>query len=186
MTTRVVLHNVRLSFPDLFEAVQYQGKGAFSYKATFLVAPGSANDKKIEAAIQTEATAEYGKKAAAKLALLAPQPQKYCYRDGEEKEYDGYEGVKFLGAKRKQNDGPPAVIDEAKRQLSAASGKVYGGCYVNASVDIYAQSGENEGIRCSLIGVQFCADGDSFGGASAANTDDFEETEAGADAEALG
>lgn len=42
---------VRLSFPDLHKAVEFEpGDGKFRYNASALVVPGGANDKKIEAA----------------------------------------------------------------------------------------------------------------------------------------
>jgi hypothetical protein len=180
---KVVLQNVRLSFPDLFEPVQYQGKGAFRYNASFLVEPGSDNDKKIRTAIKEAATEAYGAKAAIQLKGMENNSNKYCYMDGNLKEYDGYADMMCLSAHRNQTQGAPAVVDRNKDvKLTAADGKPYAGCYVNASVEIYAQKGENPGIRASLIAVQFRADGDAFAGARA-SADDFEDLSEGAESE---
>lgn len=165
---------VRLSFPDLFEAVQYQGKGAFRFSATFLLVPGGANDKKVQAALKAAAEEEFKAKAGAKLAEFKGNSNRMCYVSGDLKEYDGYKGKLALTAHRRQKDGRPLVIDGNKAALTEKDGKPYAGCYVNATVDIYAQSGENQGMRCGLVGVQFSREGDAFSGARQGDPDDFD------------
>jgi hypothetical protein len=172
---KVKLTGVRLSFPDVFEAVQYENKGPFRYNATFLIEPGSDNDKAIQLAIKQVASEEYGKRTDANLAAWGAQPQKFCYLDGNTKEYEGYEDRMYLACHRKQKDGPPTLLDRDKSVLGIASGRPYAGCYVNASVEIYAQSGQNPGIRASFAGIQFVEDGDSFGGGAPASPDEFED-----------
>ena len=193
MATKIKLTDVRLSFPDLYEPVEYQkGDGKFRYNASFLVVPGSENDKKIKAAILKEAKETYGPKADKLLASFVGQSLKYCYLDGDLKEYDGYASMMALSSHRRQNDGPPGVfgnvIDPQTGKvvvLTPASGKPYAGCYVNATVEIYAQDGENKGIRCGLVGVQYFRDGDAFSGSKPASADDFEAVGEGADAESM-
>lgn len=172
---KVKLNTVRLAFPDLREAVQYQGKGAFRYSATFLIEKGSENEKKILEAINAAANEKYGKKAESFLKQWAGNPQKHCYLDGSLKEYDGFEGMMYLSSHRRQDDGPVTIIGRDKMPLAASTGKPYAGCYVNASVDIYGQTGENTGIRCALGGVQFVKDGDAFSGSAPASPDEFED-----------
>lgn len=179
---KLKLNNVRLAFPDLFEAVQYDGKGPFRYNATFLIVPGSANDVAIRAGIQEVANEKFGAKAASFLKQWEGNSQKFCYLDGNLKEYDGYEGMMYLSAHRRQNDGPPTILDRRPKNddgspnlLTAASGKPYAGCYVNASVEIYAQDKDNPGIRCGFTGVQFASDGDAFSGGKAASADEYED-----------
>lgn len=186
MTTKVKLTNVRLSFPDLFEAVQFPGQADSEprYNASFLIDPGSANDKAVQAAIQAEAAAEWDKKAASTLTSIKGNSNKYCYVSGDTKDYDGYAGMMCLSSHRKEKAGRPLVIDQQRNTLAAADGKPYAGCYVDATVEIYAQSGKFLGIRCSLLGVQFRADGDAFTAGSQGNVDDFEDIAEGADADA--
>lgn len=178
MASSIKLSNVRLSFPDLFAAVQYEGKGPFRYNASFLIEPGSENDKKIRAAIDEAMKEKFKGKAAAKLEEIASNSNKNCYVKGDLKDYEGYAGKMVLSSHRKQEAGRPTILDGQKRPLTPEDGKPYAGCYVNASVDIYAQDGQNWGIRCGLNGVQFARDGDSFSGARAASPDDFDTIDA--------
>lgn len=196
---KVKLANVRLAFPDLFEATQFEGKGEFRYNATFLIERGSANDRAVQAAIMQEATEKFGKKADAMLQSIKGNANKFCYLNGDLKEYDGYQGMNYLSGHRKLKDGRPLILgtdidpslgpDEngkpQLRRLQPADGKPYAGCYVNASVDIYAQTGQYAGMRCGLLGVQFAADGDSFSGVGKPKADDFDAIEDGATADSL-
>lgn len=170
---KVILKDVRLSFPDLFTAVEYQkGDGKPRYNATFLIVPGSENDKTIQAAIAEAAKEGWGPKADKNIAAFKGNSNKYCYLDGNTKEYDGYEGMYFLACHSKTR---PLVIDRDKTPLTDKDGKPYPGCYVNASVELFAQSGENPGMRATLKGVQFFRDGDAFGGGAPARPDEFED-----------
>ncbi len=181
---KVKLQDVRISFcQSLFEPEQYQGKGPFRHSATFLIEPGSANDKAICAAILAAAAEKWPKKAQAMVDGMKGNSNKFCYQNGDLKDYDGYQGMMYIASHRKQSDGQPLVIDRNKAPLTATSGKPYGGCYVNATIDIYAQDGENSGIRAGLLAVQFLKDGDSFGGASKGKADDFDDMGEGSDAD---
>lgn len=183
---KVVLKDVRIAFCQaLFEPEQYQGKGPFRHSASFLVVPGSDNDKAVRAAILAAAKEKWTKpgQAEKKIEALKGNSNKFCYQDGNAKDYDGYQDMMYIGSHRQQKDGPPLVIDRNKAPLKAEDGKIYGGCYVNASIDIYAQDGENDGVRCGLIAVQFLRDGDSFGGAAKSKGDEFEDLGEGADAD---
>lgn len=179
---KVVLKGVRLAFPDLWEPKIFEGSQNARYSATFLVDPGSTNDKAIRAAIKQEAETAYGTKAAAMLKSYEGNSQKFCYLDGNVKDYDGFADMMYLSSHRGEKQGQPLVIDTNKQPLTANSGRPYAGCYVNASVDIYTQSGKYPGVRASLLAVQFFKDGDAFAG-SRANPDDFEDLSEGADSE---
>lgn len=186
MGTEVMLKNVRLSFPDLFEAKDYQDNKKFRYSATFLVEPGSANDKALQAAIK-EAAAEKFEKKAGQIEAWRQNPQKFCYTPGELKEYDGYAGKMALSAHRYATQGRPGVFDSKgvggkPNALTAEDGRPYAGCYVNGKVEIWAQDGKNAGIRCTLISVQFAADGDAFSAGSRPSETDFDVIEDGAGA----
>ena len=174
----IFLKNVRLSFPDLFVAKQFQGKpdSPFLYKATFLVKPGSGNDKLVWDEINRIATNKWGAKAESVLAGIKGQKKEFCYLDGSVKEYAGFEGMWSLSSNRGQDQGPPAVIDRDKSPLFARDGKPYGGCYVNAKVSIWAQDNQwGKAMRCTLEAVQFAGDGDAFGGSGPASAEGFEE-----------
>lgn len=183
MTTEVKLANVRLSFPKLFDAEAFPGTEAKRYGAAFLIEKDSANDKAIQAAIEAEAKAKYGKTWEKTLKSIEGNTNKFCYRDGDLGKYDVEEGHMVLSSNRKESDGRPLVIDRDKTPLQSKDGKPYAGCYVNAKVQIWAQDGQYTGMRCTLMGVQFVKDGDSFGGAGKANADEFDDLGAEEDGE---
>lgn len=180
---KIILKDVRLSFPTIFVPEQYQGKGVFRYSATVLIEPKSDNDKIIQKAILAVAIEKWPKKPQAMIDSMKGNSNKFCYQNGDLKDYDGYQGMMFITGHRKESDGAPLVLDRNKSPLNERSGRPYAGCYVNASMDIYAQDGENSGIRCGLIALQFSRDGDSFGGASKSQGAEFEDLGDGADSD---
>ncbi len=172
---KVKLSNVRLSFPDLFDATDFNGDGNFKYRATFLIEPGSANFKAIQAAIDEAGAAKFtpAKWPAIKKAIQH-QTNKFCFQDGAVKpDYDGYDGKWYITASKRVKDGRPLVIDRDKTPLTAADGKPYSGCYVNATIDVFGYTNSGNGISAGLGGVQFVKDGDAFGAAAPAKPEDF-------------
>ncbi len=179
----IILKNVRLSVfrNSLHVPTQYQGQGEFYRNAYFLITPGSENDKKVRAAINTAAKGQWKEKAVQVLGEIKLNSNKFCYTDGNLKSsYDGYPGNWVLAAKRYVKDGPVKVIDQLKQDLPADSGKPYSGCYVDAKVELWAQQNKwGAGMRCTLIVVQFRADGDAFGGSGPADDEGMESIEGG-------
>lgn len=174
----VILRDVRIAFPELFVAKQYEGAGEFSYSATFLIDPKSDAHKIMSEAIVAVGKEAWADKYESVLRAIKDNNQKCCYYPGELKEYDGFTGKYALSAKRKQSDGHPKVIDQKKNDLSPADGKPYSGCYVKVKADIWAQDNNwGKGIRATLVVVQFLKDGDAFSSTGPANTDGFDEEE---------
>lgn len=158
---RVVLNNVRLAFPNLFEAKAINnGKPKFS--AAFLMKPGHPAIKELEAAILQVAKEKWGAKADAVLKQSKAQA-KYPLQDGAVKaDYDGYEGNMFINS---TSDGRPIVADENKGAVTAADNKIYAGCFVHASVDAWAQDNQyGKRVNFTLLAVKFYKDGDAFSG----------------------
>lgn len=174
---KVKLQEVRLIYPDLFTPVEYTiGDGKPRYNATFLIEPGSENDKLIKAAIKAVADEKFLKKAPANLKQWEGNPQKYCYLDGNAKEDERYTDTWVLAAHTSAKRPPaPKVIDRNKTPLTERDGKPYSGCYVNAAVEIYAQGDPNTGIRASFTIVQFVRDGDAFGAGTPTSVDEFDD-----------
>lgn len=170
----IILQNVRLNFPDLYKARQFKGEGKARFSASFLIEQGSENDKKVQKTIKAAILEKLGdqKKAGAFFAKYWGQGGKCSYMSGDASEYDGYEGMMVLAAHRNEDKGAPKVVDRQKQPLTAESGKPYGGCYVNAKVDIWIQVDGYPGIRCGLLVVQFVKDGEPFSG-SVPNADDM-------------
>jgi hypothetical protein len=182
----VQLKNARLSFPDLFEAKQFEGQGPFSYRAAFLQpedqpvylqqADKSWKATTMAKVIEAVAAEEWKAKAGAISKTLEGNPQKICWYDGALKDYDGYEGNYVLSSSRGQDKGRPLVLDTDKSPLTEKDGKPYAGCYVNATVEVWAQDNKyGKGIRATLRGVQFVKDGDAFSAGTPVSDDEFEE-----------
>jgi hypothetical protein len=176
----VKLTNVRLSFPDLFKATQVQGEGAFSYRASFLFAPGSPTHKALTKAFEEVATEKFKNKAKDVLAAIKDRSRECAMYSGDTKSYDGYAGNIVLTSSRAEGKGMPLVLGggaEGKSPLADNERhKIYAGCYVNASVEVWAQDNKyGKGIRSTLRGVQFLRDGDSFGAGSATTVDEFDD-----------
>lgn len=171
---RIMLKDVRLSFPALFKPEAYQPGDAEKYKATLLVPKDSKQAKEIDAKILAVLKDKFGTKADSVLKTIRGNANKFAWQDGDNKEYDGYAGMMALSAK---SDARPTVLDQDKSPLTAADGKPYAGCYVNASIDLFAYTTGGNGLSASLRGVQFVRDGDSFSGARPADSDEFEAVE---------
>lgn len=179
---KIKLQNVRLSFPGLWKAEPFKPGDDPKFKSTFLIPKGSEQHAAVEKAILEEVRIKYGAKAEKIITQIRGNANKFCYQDGDTKSYDGYEGMMALTAKSTIR---PLVIDRDRSTLAEADGKPYAGCYVNASVEIFVYDSSGIGVSAGLAGVQFVKDGDAFGGGQAAAPEDFDELEAGADADDL-
>lgn len=165
---QVVLKNVVLRFADIWEAKEFKaGDGRPRFSASFLVAKDSDNDKAIRAAIDATMQEAWKDKAPVKTKAFMSQKQQCCYHDGDMMEYDGCAGNMFIAAHRQAKSGNPKIVDRAKQDLAQKDGKPYAGCVVNAVIDIWAQTGENPGIRATLNAIQFVKDGEPFMGSKA-------------------
>jgi hypothetical protein len=81
-----------------------------------------------------------------------------------------------VNAGQGESKGRPLVIDRNRDPLTAADGKPYSGCYVNVSIDVWAQDNKyGKRINAQLKGIQFVRDGDAFGGGAPASPDEFED-----------
>lgn len=171
----VKLKNVRLAFPQLFEARTVNGEGEPAYSAAFIFTKDSAEYKTMEKSVIDVAKEKWGDKAAIVMKDLKAK-DKTALHDGDLKaDYDGYSGNAFVSARSKKR---PLVLDRDKTVLTSADGRPYGGCYVNANVDIWAMDNQfGKRVCATLVGVQFSKDGEAFSGSSPATPDDFEEVE---------
>lgn len=179
---KIKLENVRLAFPQLFEAKTVNGEGEPAFSATFLFSPKHPAVAELEAAFE-----QLGKeKWCAKWPTIKKEittKDRFAMHDGDTKaDYSGFEGNMFVSARNKTR---PLVIDRDKSPLTAQDGRPYAGCYVNASIELWCQDNNyGKRINASLRGVQFLKDGDAFAGGGAASDDEFDEVE-GSDADSL-
>lgn len=180
---KIKLNNVRLAFPQLFEAKSVNGEGEPAFSASFLMDPKHTAAAELRAAFETLGKDKWGAKwPAIKKEIEAKD--RTALHDGDTKSsYGGFEGNLFVSARTKTR---PLVIDKDKTQLDSADGKPYAGCYVNAVIELWAQDNNyGKRINASLRGVQFVRDGEAFGGGGSASEDDFDDVTEGAAADDL-
>jgi hypothetical protein len=170
---KIKLNGVRLSFPQLFEATTVNGEGKPAFSAAFLISPKDPQVAAINAAIDAVAKDKWGAKADANIKAMRAA-DKVCLHSGDLKSnYDGFEGNLYVSAR---NSMRPLVIDVNKSPLTEQDGKPYAGCYVNASIELWAQDNNyGKRVNATLMGVQFYRDGESFTGGGVADTDDFDD-----------
>jgi hypothetical protein len=158
------IDNARLSFPSLFKKATFNGQET-KYEATLLVPKGSPQHKKIQAHIDAFIQEKFQGKVPKGLKIT-------CFSDGDEKDYDGYEGM--MAFKGSSNKRIP-VIDKQKNPVAEEDDVVYPGCFVNTIVDVWFSDHPLGGkqILGNLAAVQFAKDGEAFG-SGGANLDDFD------------
>ena len=173
---RIKLQNVRIAFcADLFKAGHFQGDTSSkpSYSATFLILKSDTKQlKMLQDAIKSEAQGKWGAKAEKILKDLMSK-DRTCLHDGETKDYEGFQDAMYVAAR---STVKPGVFDQAREPIAESSGEMYAGCYVNASIDVYAQDNQwGKRINASLRGVQKVKDGDAFAGGTPASADEFDD-----------
>lgn len=180
---KVSLKNVRLAFPNLFEAKAVNGEGDPRFSASFLMDSNHPAVAELKAAFETVGKEKWSSKWPQVKKELELK-DRTALHDGDTKaEYAGFEGMMFVNAGNKVR---PLVIDRDKSPLIAADGKPYAGCYVNASIELWCQDNNyGKRINASLRGVQFLKDGDAFAGGGTASDDEFDDIEEGAEADDL-
>ena len=167
-----MLTDVRAAFVNVFEAKKAgDGKGEAKHSIALLFAPDHPAVKLVTDAMVETAKEKWGEKAPDVYKALRAA-NKLALHDGDEKsQYEGFPGNKYVNA---SNKARPTVIDGKKQPLTAADGKPYAGCYVNAHIEIWAQdNGYGKRINASILGVQFLRDGEPFSGAGVSTADDF-------------
>lgn len=168
------LSNVRIAFPKLFQPEAFKGEGKEYFSAAFILEKDSPQAKKVEAAIQELAKAQWKDKADSVLKTLRGQ-DKIALHDGDLKAtYEGFADNFYIQASNKVR---PTVLDESRNPLVESDGKPYAGCYVNAHIQLWAQDNQyGKRINATLCGVQFVRDGDAFGGGGrVSDAEDFED-----------
>ena len=169
VSDRVLLENVRLSFPSLFKPAVFNGVEG-KYQATLLIPKKNAALKKKLDSMIAAVIAE------SKLKIPA---EKLCLKDGDAVELEGYEDHWFLKA---SNGRRPTVINRDKTPITDQDNVIYPGCHVNAIVDFWIQNNQfGKRVNGNLYGVQFFNDGEPFGVGPIDVTDEFGPVEMATD-----
>lgn len=179
--TKVLLTNVRLSYPALFEPRGFEGQEP-KYSASLIIPKSDKESLKvIKQAIEN--AKEEGRANGRWKGNKLPANLKTPVRDGdtEREDDDVYENAYFINANSKF---APAVVGKEKdrstgKAITLGEEDVYAGCYINVTINFYGYSAAgNNGIAAGLGNVQKEADGENLGGRSSAESDfDFEEVD---------
>lgn len=162
----------RVSFPQVFEPKSFRGKPA-KYSVQMLF-DKSTDLAPLKAVIKKAAQEEWGEKL--------PKNLKLPFRQGDEKELEGYEGKIVVSAGTKFK---PQVIDQKLAPIEAEQ-DFYPGCYARAKVVAYAweeKDGKSvlaRGVSFNLESIQKLADGESFVSRRDA-AEDFDSVEDGSE-----
>lgn len=177
---RLTIKNVRLAFENIF-TMSSVGASDPAYSAKFIIPPDHPQVDEIRAAVKAAAKEKWEGKADTVLAMLAKDGKvafaetDYLNKNGDP--YDGFAGNFYLSTRNGgKTPTKPSAFASNNTPIGPGEG-IYGGCYVDASVDIYPQDSTEYGrrINCSLRGVRFAAPGESFGGGAPASADEFGE-----------
>ena len=132
----------------------------------FLMAPDHPDLKKVAAAIEAVGSAHQWKGGLTWEMAKAQIKGKdaLCLHRGDVTKAGApeYAGLYFLSGNNKKRF---TIIDGDRSPLTAADGRPYSGCYVNAIVDIYAQDNSfGKRINATITGIQFLRHAEAFGG----------------------
>ena len=167
MGIELKLNNVRLAYPNLFVPTSFEEGQDKKYQCTLIIKKGSPQHAALTDAVK--------KAIADTWPDGRPPALKHCIRDGSEKaDKDGFgDDVVFIGPK---NAKRPTVVDRDRSPLTEEDDRPYGGCMVNAIVDVWPQNTPKyKRVNVTLLAIQFYADGESFGGSRTARADDFDD-----------
>lgn len=174
---KIMLRDVRLAFPSLWKPTAPASGGEPAFSASFLMPKSHPQMAELKSALIAVAKEKWPTKFEEVLKALKAG-DKLCLHDGDVKsDYEGYAGNMFVSARAKVK---PTVIGAHREELLEQDGKPYSGCYVNASLELWAMDNNfGKRINAQLRGVQFVRDGDAFsGGSRAAAADEFEDISA--------
>lgn len=177
----LVLRNIRIAYPDVFEPKHNELSNKDEYSVQIRLYKSNPEHMKIvetiKAAKHTAADAYWGRDAKRFLAEAEDSKNTRGLR------CDAEGGYYYLNAKRRANQGAPRVVGRnPKMLLKPEDGKIYSGAVCNAVIDLWCYSGTAKngtkipaGFSFTLCGIQFVEDGDPIGGSSVAKDEDFDD-----------
>lgn len=170
---KLLVKNARLAFPAIWTPKSIDG-GEPSFSALFIVDPRNPIVAELNKAFEKVAKEKWGDKAPVILKGMKAQDRLALHDGATKSQYTGFEGNLFISARSKTR---PTVFGRNREPLQPEDGKPYSGCYVNGSIELWAQDHKSYGkrINAQLRGVQFVADGDAFAAGTPAGEDDFED-----------
>jgi len=172
---RMTIRNVRVAFPAIFEK-QAIGDGEPAFGAKFIIPPDHPQVAEIEAAVKAAAEAKWKEKADGVMSVLKEDKKvafvKGPYRNKNGETYEGFDGMFHLSTR--SADIQPTTLDSANNATNKDAGLIYGGAYLDAAVEFWAQDNKwGRRLNCTLRGVRFVKHGDRFSGSPPASAEEF-------------
>lgn len=177
----VTLPAVRQAFFNGFKATAMETDKAATFNGKIIIDPAGQADliAKINAAIAETAKEKWPQSHEKILAKLKAD-RKLCYSaapytNAKGEVYDGFEDMHYISW-RNQADAKPPFYGAEGQVLTEEAGLVYGGGFVHAKIEFWAQEHKDYGLRINakLLGGKFAKHGARFaGGAAPASADDF-------------
>jgi hypothetical protein len=148
------LNDVRISFPSLVKPNDRYNSENPKYEVTFML-DKTIHTKEIKT-IQEHIDAILDDK---KIKRPVPASFMICLKDGDVSDRDEMKGHYFIRAKT----GNPVPLVEKNKTPITDEKRFYGGCYVNAYIQVGHYDGKGKGITAYLLSVQFNREGERFG-----------------------
>ncbi|MEO1042355.1 MAG: ssDNA-binding protein [Pseudomonadota bacterium] len=152
----LMIKDVRVSFPHLFTPPVINGEEGKCGAVLML-------DPKIDAAAIIAIEARIDELIQEKLKGKKLPSDKLCLRDGDDKGRPEYEGLVVVSA---NNQKRPLVLNARAEVVgSEDDNPIYGGCRVNAKIQLWAQNNNyGKRVNATLIAIQFASDDEPLDG----------------------
>lgn len=177
----IYLMDARLSYAHLWHPKKFDDSSKPRFECAFLLDPEDGKHAEIIKGIEAEFARICIEQWGSVPNNLKGKP--FGLADEMGKEYDGWQGLFYISANCRPQR--PKVVDRnPKIELSEEDGRPYAGCYVNGTVQLWADARKAFGPRVngSLRAVQFLRDGESFtGGGPIDASNEFEDVSAAAE-----
>lgn len=173
---KIILKNVVLRWENIFEPKRYQDKPENKprYQATIRTPLDGPQAKQVLDAALAACEEAYPGKGEQMLGTFTSKGDlPYLTVPRTNKDGDVYEDTEGCLTLAMANGIRPRVRDrDGVTDLLQADGRPYAGCEVHVITDVYVDKRYNR-VNATLMGVQFVADGEAFGGSRVAGEDDF-------------
>jgi hypothetical protein len=182
MSEIIFISKARLSFPKLVEPSAFEAGGALKFSCDLLVDPNGKDWQAVFAKAMEVAQLKWKEHVTQVVNMINQERKQRFYGQGSEKvnkktyqPYDGYAGMMYISC---SSDYRPQMVRangstaESDMEIMNLARKLYGGCYVNTAIKIWAQDNKwGRGLRCECAAIQFDQDGEPFGDNGPVNVD---------------
>lgn len=165
----IKLDNVRLSFPSIWQKKIWQGaKNEPKFEATFILN----KDKNAKEIAKIKDEIDYLLKSN-NIKIISKK--NHFFKDGDadidgvekKEEYKNSYTVKTISYKK------IIVINKDKTEIEESDDLIYGGCYVNAWIELKPFHNLEQGVNATVKVIQYRSAGERFGGGLSVSFDEI-------------